>query len=477
MTEAVAGVDLVELQLRAAAGERLPLSQAALGAPRGHAFEARIYAESPAKGAARSVRGAGGAGDGGGAEQGGGRGGGRRRGRGGEEARARCSQAQPRGELQGSAAARPTPPPACTCAGFLPGGGRVRRWRVPRAAGAFDHAPVVRVDSGVEEGGEVGTHYDPMVAKLVARGPDRAAALRALRGALAETQVAGLPTNLGFLQRLAAHPAFEAAELDTGARAAGGGGRGAGAGGRGAGGGRGERSAPPPRLLWRAREPLPARARRATRRPTPPARPPGFIDRHRDALLSPQPVAPELAALAAVARCKLQVGACLARRGLGGSWLGGWGAGAGGRLQARMHRPRARAPARRQAAAAAAAAPASAAAGPWGIPDAKRLWLPCVKPLAMEAGGGGGATGARLELAVAYLSDSEFEVGGRAWCGCRVCLASAHAVRGLQLHRWRPVVYLDAAHAPPPPPGPLPPPAGALRGRRPAARAPRLAGA
>jgi len=63
---------------------------------------------------------------------------------------------------------------------------------------------------------QVGTHYDPMIAKLVVKGADRAAALVALRRALAETQVAGLPTNLGFLQRLVAQPAFEGLELDTG---------------------------------------------------------------------------------------------------------------------------------------------------------------------------------------------------------------------------------------------------------------------
>jgi hypothetical protein len=94
----------------------------------------------------------------------------------------------------------------------------VRRWRVPASAAAFDPAAPVRVDSGVAEGDEVGTHYDPMIAKIVAHGPDRASALAALRAALRGTQVAGLPTNLAFLQRLAGHPAFEGLELDTGAR-------------------------------------------------------------------------------------------------------------------------------------------------------------------------------------------------------------------------------------------------------------------
>ena len=133
----------------------------------------------------------------------------------------------------------------------------MRRWRVPRAAAAFTHeGPPVRVDSGVAEGDDVGTHYDPMIAKVVARGADRASALAALRAALAGTQVAGLPTNLAFLQRLAGHPAFASAsldELDT-----------------------------------------------------------GFIERHREELLAAQPVPLDAAALAAVARCKLQAAAAAA---------------------------------------------------------------------------------------------------------------------------------------------------------------------
>lgn len=151
VTEAITGVDLVELQLRVAAGEHLPIDQQTLltRGPQGHSFEARLYAEN-------------------------------------------------------------------TRRNFLPGAGKVLRWRVPSSAGTFDHTAAIRVDSGVTEGDNVGVDYDPMIAKIVTHAADRTSALQLLQQALAETQVAGLPTNLAFLQDLSAHPAFEELDLDTG---------------------------------------------------------------------------------------------------------------------------------------------------------------------------------------------------------------------------------------------------------------------
>ncbi|GLI62959.1 hypothetical protein VaNZ11_005815 [Volvox africanus] len=142
VSEAITGQDFVEWQLRVAAGLPLPLTQQQLTV-RGHAFEARIYAESPRN-------------------------------------------------------------------NFLPGAGTVRRWRTPAEAVAF-HNAAMRVDSGVQEGDTVGTFYDPMIAKLVVHGPDRPTALTALVEGLRNTQVAGLPTNVPFLIRLATHPAFASA--------------------------------------------------------------------------------------------------------------------------------------------------------------------------------------------------------------------------------------------------------------------------
>lgn len=141
VTELVTGLDLVEWQLRVAAGERLPFTQDDITLT-GHAIEARICAEDPAR-------------------------------------------------------------------GFLPSGGRVLSLREPAGDG-------VRTDSGLSEGTEVGSLYDPMLSKVIVHGPDRATALRRLRAALAETVTLGVPTNAGFLRRLLAHPAVVAGELDTG---------------------------------------------------------------------------------------------------------------------------------------------------------------------------------------------------------------------------------------------------------------------
>ncbi|MEW1641578.1 biotin carboxylase N-terminal domain-containing protein [Streptomyces sp. NPDC091219] len=141
VTEWVTGLDLVEWQLRVAAGERLAFAQEDITLT-GHAVEARICAEDPAR-------------------------------------------------------------------GFLPSGGTVLKLDEPSGDG-------VRTDSGLSEGTEVGSLYDPMLSKVIAYGPDRATALRRLRAALADTVTLGVPTNAGFLRRLLAHPAVVAGELDTG---------------------------------------------------------------------------------------------------------------------------------------------------------------------------------------------------------------------------------------------------------------------
>ncbi|MFK0292382.1 biotin carboxylase N-terminal domain-containing protein [Streptomyces sp. NPDC090442] len=92
---------------------------------------------------------------------------------------------------------------------FLPTGGTVLTLREPAGQ-------EVRTDSGLTEGVEVGSRYDPMLAKVIAHGPDRAGALRTLRAALAATVTLGVPTNAGFLRRLLAHPDVVSGELDTG---------------------------------------------------------------------------------------------------------------------------------------------------------------------------------------------------------------------------------------------------------------------
>jgi acetyl-CoA/propionyl-CoA carboxylase biotin carboxyl carrier protein len=89
---------------------------------------------------------------------------------------------------------------------FLPQTGRLERLRLPGG---------IRVDAGVEEGDEVGTSYDPLIAKLIAHGSTREDALDRLAAALVETEVGGVVTNLPFLRWLVAHPALRAGETTT----------------------------------------------------------------------------------------------------------------------------------------------------------------------------------------------------------------------------------------------------------------------
>jgi 3-methylcrotonyl-CoA carboxylase alpha subunit len=125
VTEMITGLDLVEWQLRVAAGEPLPLDQWQIS-HRGHAVEARLYAEDPER-------------------------------------------------------------------GFLPSTGTLRRLRWPATT---EH---LRIDTGVEEGDSVTVHYDPMIAKLIAWGADRATAIARLRAALERVEVDGVRTNARFL--------------------------------------------------------------------------------------------------------------------------------------------------------------------------------------------------------------------------------------------------------------------------------------
>jgi 3-methylcrotonyl-CoA carboxylase alpha subunit len=141
VTEAITGLDLVEWQLRVAAGEPLPLGQAQIQMS-GHAIEARLNAENPAN-------------------------------------------------------------------GFLPSTGPIVAFETPTLEG-------LRVDSGVEQGSVISPFYDSMIAKLIASGADRSAAIVRLAQALEGTIVAGPRANAAFLHALLTHPAFQRGDMDTG---------------------------------------------------------------------------------------------------------------------------------------------------------------------------------------------------------------------------------------------------------------------
>ncbi|GMS96955.1 hypothetical protein PENTCL1PPCAC_19130, partial [Pristionchus entomophagus] len=90
---------------------------------------------------------------------------------------------------------------------FMPSAGKMEYASFPTS--------IARVDTGVESGDEVSVHYDPMIAKVIVHGRDRAAASAALDAALAKTTIVGLPTNISFVRRILAHPEFAAGNVYT----------------------------------------------------------------------------------------------------------------------------------------------------------------------------------------------------------------------------------------------------------------------
>jgi acetyl/propionyl-CoA carboxylase alpha subunit len=96
---------------------------------------------------------------------------------------------------------------------FLPQAGRLGTLRLAGTEQVRGRS--IRIDAGVEEGDEVGLAYDPLIAKLIAHGPTREAALDALAAALADTHVQGVTTNLAFLRWLVDHPVVRAGETTT----------------------------------------------------------------------------------------------------------------------------------------------------------------------------------------------------------------------------------------------------------------------
>ena len=93
--------------------------------------------------------------------------------------------------------------------GFLPATGRLRRFRLPVWPG-------VRVDTGTRTADEVGLAHDPLLAKVIAHGEDRDACRERLAAALAEAEVLGVVTNLGFLRWLLDRPEVHRGDVDTG---------------------------------------------------------------------------------------------------------------------------------------------------------------------------------------------------------------------------------------------------------------------
>ena len=151
VTECITGLDLVELMIRVAAGEKLPLSQADVKRD-GWAIECRINAEDPFR-------------------------------------------------------------------NFLPSTGRLVRFAPPTQTmwqGDTGHLQGVRVDTGVQDGGEIPMFYDSMIAKLIVHGKDRNDAIAKMREALNGFVIRGVSSNIPFQAALLAHPKFVSGEFNTG---------------------------------------------------------------------------------------------------------------------------------------------------------------------------------------------------------------------------------------------------------------------
>jgi len=99
--------------------------------------------------------------------------------------------------------------------GYLPSIGHVHHFAMPDT-GPIPPSASVRVDTGVASGDEISINYDPMIAKLIVHGPDRASALAGMRRALSDVEVIGVATNTALLSAVAAHPDFMAGPVDTG---------------------------------------------------------------------------------------------------------------------------------------------------------------------------------------------------------------------------------------------------------------------
>jgi len=151
VTECITGLDLVELMIRVAAGEPLPLAQKDVQR-NGWAMECRINAEDPFR-------------------------------------------------------------------SFLPSTGRLVRFQPPKQtmfASDTTHLMGVRVDTGVEDGGEIPMFYDSMIAKLIVHGKDRLDAMAKMREALNGFVIRGISSNIPFQAALLAHPKFVAGDFNTG---------------------------------------------------------------------------------------------------------------------------------------------------------------------------------------------------------------------------------------------------------------------